>query len=178
MTHVVHQPQPAASAALIDVLARRDWENPAVTHYGKLPSHAPFMSYRDKDAARVGDDSPSHLSLDGEWQFSYFPRPEAVPESWLTPTPASSRSPVTGSGPATIALSIPTLNTPSRSIRRVYRRAIPPDVMRAAYICRPSGRLAAARALFFTASVRPFISSAMANGWATPRTAACRPNSI
>ncbi|MEN3258596.1 beta-galactosidase [Sodalis endosymbiont of Spalangia cameroni] len=84
MTHVVHQPQAAASAALLDVLARRDWENPAVTHYGKLPSHAPFMSYRDREAARVGDDSPSHLSLDGEWQFSYFPRPEAVPESWLT----------------------------------------------------------------------------------------------
>lgn len=83
MTHAVHQPRPAAPAALSDVLSRRDWENPAVTHYGKLPSHASFMSYRDSDAARAGGDSPSRLLLDGEWQFSYFTQPEAVPESWL-----------------------------------------------------------------------------------------------
>lgn len=73
------------------VLARRDWENPAITHYAKLPSHPPFHSWRDQQQARLDKDSQSQQRLDGEWQFSYFTRPEAVPDTWLTDDLADSQ---------------------------------------------------------------------------------------
>jgi beta-galactosidase len=68
---------------LAEILARRDWQNPACTHYQRLPAHPPFASWRDATAARADAASPSQLLLNGEWQFSYFGRPQAVPESWL-----------------------------------------------------------------------------------------------
>lgn len=73
-----------SAATLAAVLGRRDWENPAVTHLNQLAAHPPFSSWRTADQAR--DDSPSSQlrSLNGEWTFSYFQRPEAVPESWVT----------------------------------------------------------------------------------------------
>ncbi|MRS16670.1 beta-galactosidase [Enterobacteriaceae bacterium RIT691] len=73
-----------SAATLAAILGRRDWENPAVTHLNQLAAHPPFSSWRTADQAR--DDSPSAQlrSLNGEWTFSYFHRPEAVPESWVT----------------------------------------------------------------------------------------------
>ncbi|MGE9551912.1 beta-galactosidase [Erwinia amylovora] len=71
------------AVSLQQLLSRRDWENPAVTHLNRLPAHPPFSSWRCVEAAR--DDLPggSTLLLNGEWAFSYFPQPEVVPESWL-----------------------------------------------------------------------------------------------
>ena len=45
------------SPSLKDLIARRDWQNPACTHYQRLAAHPPFASWRDLNAAR--DDSPS-----------------------------------------------------------------------------------------------------------------------
>ncbi|HGH5979083.1 TPA: beta-galactosidase [Kluyvera georgiana] len=73
-------PQPLSLAA---VLARRDWENHAVTQLNALAAHPPFSSWREVDDARRDAVSPSRQLLNGCWQFSYFTRPEAVPESWL-----------------------------------------------------------------------------------------------
>ena len=72
-----------SQAAFSDILSRRDWENPVVTSWHRLDAHPPFASWRDEAAAR--DDSPSMSlqNLNGEWGFSYFNQPEAVPASWL-----------------------------------------------------------------------------------------------
>lgn len=71
-------------ASLEQVLDRQDWQDPAVIQVNRLPSHAPFCSWRDADAAR--DDAPSgrRLSLDGEWQFAWLSRPEDADPRWLT----------------------------------------------------------------------------------------------
>lgn len=68
---------------LAEILARRDWQNPACTHYQRLPAHPPFASWRDAAAAREDVTSASQQWLNGEWQFSYFSHPQAVPENWL-----------------------------------------------------------------------------------------------
>ena len=77
-----HLSRPAAS--LQQVLDRQDWQDPAVIHVNRLPSHAPFCSWRDADGAR--DDTPSgrRILLDGEWQFAWLSRPEDVDPRWLT----------------------------------------------------------------------------------------------
>lgn len=71
------------ASALNTLFARRDWENPVVTHWHRLTSHVPLYSWRDEQAAREESLSSSRRLLNGEWRFSFFPRPEAVPESWL-----------------------------------------------------------------------------------------------
>ncbi|ATA18132.1 beta-galactosidase [Gibbsiella quercinecans] len=71
------------SSPLMQILARQDWQNPACTSYRRLAAHPPFASWRDPDAARHDAASPSRRLLNGNWRFSYFPRPQAVPESWL-----------------------------------------------------------------------------------------------
>ncbi|CAI0732942.1 Beta-galactosidase [Serratia quinivorans] len=69
--------------SLKDLLARRDWQNPACTHYQRLAAHPPFSSWRSLNAARDDENSESRQILNGDWQFSYFDKPEAVPDSWL-----------------------------------------------------------------------------------------------
>ena len=69
--------------SLAALLAARAWESPVITHLNRLPAHPPFASWRDPQEARDDAPSPSRHSLNGDWAFSYFPRPEAVPESWL-----------------------------------------------------------------------------------------------
>jgi len=68
---------------LQQLLSMRHWENPAVTQLHRLPAHPPFASWRDRDDARQDRPSPAVQSLNGEWNFSYYPRPEAVPDEWL-----------------------------------------------------------------------------------------------
>lgn len=70
--------------SLATVLARRDWENPGVTQLNRLEAHPPFCSWRSADDARANQRSTQLRSLNGRWQFAWFPAPEAVPESWLT----------------------------------------------------------------------------------------------
>ncbi len=71
------------AATLASVLSRRDWENPAVTQLNQLAAHPPFCSWRSAGQAQADGASPSLKSLNGQWQFSYFTSPEAVPESWV-----------------------------------------------------------------------------------------------
>lgn len=69
--------------SLKDLLARRDWQNPACTHYQRLAAHPPFSSWRSLNAARDDESSGSRQLLNGDWQFSYFGSPQAVPDGWL-----------------------------------------------------------------------------------------------
>lgn len=70
--------------SLSAVLKRRDWENPGVSQLNRLEAHPPFCSWRSADDARTNQRSTQLRSLNGQWQFAWFPAPEAVPESWLT----------------------------------------------------------------------------------------------
>ncbi|MDF2778183.1 MAG: lacZ [Enterobacteriaceae bacterium] len=72
-----------SAAALNTLLARRDWENPVVTHWNRLPMHVPLRSWRDADEARHDSGSPSWRLLNGEWRFSFYSAPEAVPATWI-----------------------------------------------------------------------------------------------
>jgi len=71
------------AASLAAILGRRDWENPAVTQLNCLSAHPPFASWRCEQAARKDTASESTVSLNGDWQFSYFTQPERVPQSWI-----------------------------------------------------------------------------------------------
>ncbi|MDJ7338790.1 hypothetical protein LEC33_25205, partial [Salmonella enterica] len=68
---------------MASVLARRDWENPAVTSLNRLAAHPSFASWRDADEALKDSGSPSLRQLNGLWQFSYFTSPEHIPENWI-----------------------------------------------------------------------------------------------
>ncbi len=81
-----------STLALSDILARRDWENPVITSLNRLDAHPPFASWRDEISARDDAPSPSRQSLNGQWTFSYFNQPEAVPQSWLLQDLAGSHS--------------------------------------------------------------------------------------
>ena len=78
-----------SAAALNTLLARRDWENPVVTHWNRLPMHVPLRSWRDAEAAAQESSSPSWRLLNGEWRFSFYSAPEAVPASWIEEDSAS-----------------------------------------------------------------------------------------
>lgn len=70
----------------IDVLCprpSRDWENPACFAINRLPAHTPLQSFQGEDNALAGMAGSRTLSLDGQWQFCFFDRPEDVPASWL-----------------------------------------------------------------------------------------------
>lgn len=70
-------------AGFSEILNRRDWQQHTVTHINRLPAHPLFQGWRDITAARDEYASTHSYSLDGEWQFSWRPRPEAVDASWL-----------------------------------------------------------------------------------------------
>lgn len=72
-----------ASRTLADIIARRDWEQPGTTQLNRLAAHPPFHSWRDAQQARDDIASPRRQNLNGSWNFSYFDRPENVPQSWL-----------------------------------------------------------------------------------------------
>lgn len=65
-----------------NVLYRRDWENPAVTNWHRLPMHTD-MSYGLNLALQEADESQQQ-SLNGNWQFSYFSNQSFVDEAWRT----------------------------------------------------------------------------------------------
>lgn len=89
----IHAGHPAAS--LHAILARRDWESPAVTQLNQLAAHPPFASWASPDDARDDRPSANTRNLNGQWQFALYPRPEAVPERWLTEDmPESKATPV------------------------------------------------------------------------------------
>lgn len=73
-----------AGATLASVLARRDWENPAVTQLNQLAGHPPFASFCTAEQALKDEPSSRLRYLNGKWKFSYFSQPEAIPESWIS----------------------------------------------------------------------------------------------
>ncbi|EAU4640893.1 beta-galactosidase [Salmonella enterica] len=68
--------------SLATVLARRDWENPAVTQLNRLATHPPFCSWRKADDAQRNQYAAQIRSLNGVWKFAWFSSPQAVPENW------------------------------------------------------------------------------------------------
>lgn len=87
----------ASLTGLATLLARRDWENPVVTHWHRLACHAPLASWRTEQEARGGAPSAQRYSLNGQWAFCLYPSPESVPESWLqADEPQSVATPVPG----------------------------------------------------------------------------------
>ncbi|CNH79142.1 beta-D-galactosidase [Yersinia thracica] len=68
--------------ALSQILSRRDWEKPQITQYNRLEAHPPFYSWRNISAAQDDNYSPQRQLLNGQWTFSYFTRPESVPDKW------------------------------------------------------------------------------------------------
>ncbi|KMV73875.1 beta-D-galactosidase [bacteria symbiont BFo2 of Frankliniella occidentalis] len=65
------------------LLARQDWQQPAVTQLNQLPAHPRYRSWRNRSHAIENFSSPSLQSLNGQWQFNLFPSPQQVPEEWL-----------------------------------------------------------------------------------------------
>ncbi len=61
------------------VVAQRLWENPSVVQQNRMAAHAPLFGY-----ARVSDalakTNANRRSLNGQWSFAYFDRPELVPD--------------------------------------------------------------------------------------------------
>ena len=61
-----------------------DWEDPTITGRNRLSAHTSLLSWADELAARNKQASTRLVSLDGDWRFSFFDRPEDVPSLWLT----------------------------------------------------------------------------------------------
>ena len=66
----------------------RAWLTPEITSQGRMPAHTPLCSWRSEGAARRDEISDSCVSLDGQWQFELFSRPEDVPDNWPVQTQA------------------------------------------------------------------------------------------
>lgn len=60
------------------ILARRDWENPVVTQWHRLPSHTD-MTYDRPDQGQSGSQIQS---LNGTWRFNYFTHLDAIDDTW------------------------------------------------------------------------------------------------
>ncbi|MCF7360477.1 beta-galactosidase [Vibrio diazotrophicus] len=60
------------------IISAREWENQHVTHHNVLAVHAPLKAYANKEAALTKQESENQLSLNGEWKFKLFDRPESV----------------------------------------------------------------------------------------------------
>lgn len=69
--------------SLAQILARRDWENPATIEFNRLPSHTQLNYWQEHDAAKQDIPSDNIRSLNGKWKFNYFTNPEAVPSEWV-----------------------------------------------------------------------------------------------
>lgn len=69
--------------SLAQILARRDWENPATIEFNRLPSHTPLNNWQEHEAAKQDAPSDNIKLLNGKWKFSYFTHPEAVPSEWI-----------------------------------------------------------------------------------------------
>ena len=59
------------------------WQDPAVSGINRLPARATFHSYPTVEEALTLDRtrSPRWKSLNGEWQFVWYPRPGVVPDT-------------------------------------------------------------------------------------------------
>ena len=63
------------------LFSANDWENPAVFQINREPARATFLPFAD-DATAIADDysaSPWHLTLNGNWKFSWVATPDQRP---------------------------------------------------------------------------------------------------
>jgi beta-galactosidase len=69
----------------------RFWELPELTHINRLPGRSPLIPYATAAQAHNNDASrsPWVMSLDGDWRFKMFDRPEAVPPDVVEPDTAA-----------------------------------------------------------------------------------------
>ena len=70
--------------SLQQLKALRFWQTPEVTSLNRIPAHTPLYSYRSFADAVAREASASRRSLDGDWQFEWYPSPNDVPDDWLT----------------------------------------------------------------------------------------------
>lgn len=61
----------------VDIIQRRDWENPQSVNIHCLKAHSPLHSFRHIDHARDGIHA-QRQSLNGQWKFKLFNKPELV----------------------------------------------------------------------------------------------------
>jgi len=63
----------------------KSWMSPETLSFNRLPARATLYPYSDSASARRGDrsESPWWQSLNGEWDFHYFEKPELVPEAFV-----------------------------------------------------------------------------------------------
>ncbi|MDG3088526.1 beta-galactosidase [Vibrio hannami] len=62
-----------------DIIRARDWENHQVISANKLTPHSPLNAYANEKEALTDKGSKHKMSLNGEWKFSLFNKPEDVP---------------------------------------------------------------------------------------------------
>ncbi|MBM7038396.1 beta-galactosidase [Vibrio ulleungensis] len=67
------------------IIDARDWENEQVIAANQYPAHAPLRSYKDAQQAVLKQQSDNYVSLNGDWKFKLFDKPELVPEDVITP---------------------------------------------------------------------------------------------
>ncbi|MEM1107326.1 MAG: glycoside hydrolase family 2 TIM barrel-domain containing protein [Planctomycetota bacterium] len=69
------------------------WETPELTHINRLPGRSPLTPYPTLAAAKKGDEPKSswRRSLDGDWKFKMYDRPEVVPASAIKPATKDGR---------------------------------------------------------------------------------------
>ncbi|MBW3694259.1 beta-galactosidase [Vibrio sp. T187] len=63
------------------VIAAREWENQHVVHHNVLEAHAPLHAFHSALAAKENQASENQVSLNGDWKFKLFDKPEVVDES-------------------------------------------------------------------------------------------------
>jgi len=64
---------------------KKPWEDPGLTQINRLKSRSPLIPFPDPQSALPCDrtQSPWFKSLNGQWKFCLFNKPDAVPESLL-----------------------------------------------------------------------------------------------
>ena len=65
-----------------EIIQRRDWENPLSVQINQVRAHSPLYGYKTVTDALTKTNS-QRVSLNGEWDFQLFSRPEDVPESFI-----------------------------------------------------------------------------------------------
>ena len=69
--------------SLQHIINRRDWENPISVQVNQVKAHSPLNGFKSVDHARTNTQSQKQ-SLNGQWDFKLFDKPEAVDESLLS----------------------------------------------------------------------------------------------
>ncbi len=66
------------------IIQARDWENQEVIAANQYPAHAPLRSYDSVAAAKQKQASEHYRSLNGQWKFKLFEKPEVVPREVIS----------------------------------------------------------------------------------------------